>query len=71
MTNENNSPVYNSLADLPMSLNANDLAAVLCISRTSAYALMHAKDFPSIVVGKRMIVLKEKFIAWMDKQMCA
>ena len=71
MSNNNSNPVYNSLADLPMSLNANDIAAVLCISRTSAYALMHAKDFPSLVVGKRMVVLKEKFIAWMDKQMCA
>ncbi|MBQ0038364.1 MAG: helix-turn-helix domain-containing protein [Clostridiales bacterium] len=68
MTNHNNNPVYKTLDDLPMSLNANDIAAVLCISRTSAYALMHARDFPSLTVGKRMIVLKEKFIAWMDEQ---
>ena len=71
MTNNNSIPVYKTLEDLPMSLNANDIAAVLFISRTSAYTLMHAKDFPSLTVGKRMVVLKEKFIEWMNSQICA
>ena len=71
MTNNNSIPVYKTLEDLPMSLNASDIAAVLCISRTSAYALMHARDFPSLTVGKRMVVLKEKFIEWMNSQICA
>ena len=71
MANNNSIPVYKTLEDLPMSLNANDIAAVLCISRTSAYTLMHARDFPSLTVGKRMIVLKEKFIEWMNSQICA
>ena len=71
MTNEKKASIYDSLEDLPMLLNANDIAAVLCISRTSAYALMHAKDFPSLTVEKHMVVLREKFIAWMDKQKCA
>ena len=71
MANNNSIPVYKTLEDLPMSLNANDIAAVLCISRTSAYTLMHARDFPSLTVGKRMVVLKEKFIEWMNSQICA
>ena len=71
MTNNNSIPVYKTLEDLPISLNANDIAAVLCISRTSAYTLMHARDFPSLTVGKRMVVLKEKFIEWMNSQICA
>lgn len=71
MTNNNSIPVYKTLEDLPISLNANDIAAVLCISRTSAYTLMHASDFPSLTVGKRMIVLREKFIEWMNSQICA
>ena len=71
MTNNNSIPVYKTLEDLPISLNANDIAAVLCISRTSAYTLMHTRDFPSLNVGKRMIVLKEKFIEWMNSQICA
>ena len=35
---------YTSYAQLPLSLNANDIAAVLGISRANAYTLMRAND---------------------------
>lgn len=62
---------YNSYDQLPLSLNANDIAAVLGISRANAYVLMRAKGFPTIFIGKRMIVPRDKFIAWMDLQASA
>lgn len=37
---------YTSYNQLPLSLNANDIAAVLGISRANAYTLMRAKGFP-------------------------
>ena len=46
-------------------------AAVLGISRANAYTLMHSKDFPTITIGKRMIVPKDKLLAWMDERMSA
>ena len=62
---------YTSYTQLPLSLNANDIAAVLGISRANAYTLMRAKGFPTIFIGKRMIVPRDKFIAWMDLQISA
>ena len=60
-----------SFNQLPLSLNANDIAAVLGISRANAYTLMRAKGFPTIFIGKRMIVPRDKFIEWMDLQISA
>ena len=62
---------YTSYNQLPLSLNANDIAAVLGISRSNAYTLMRAKGFPTIFIGKRMIVPRDKFIEWMDLQISA
>ena len=42
--------------DLPLFLNAEKLAKVLGVSISSAYELMHEKDFPSVRIGKRFIV---------------
>jgi len=62
---------YTSYNQLPLSLSANDIAAVLGISRANAYTLMRAKGFPTIFIGKRMIVPRDKFIKWMDLQISA
>ena len=62
---------YTSYTQLPLSLNANDIAAVLGISRANAYTLMRAKGFPTIFIGKRMIVPRDKFIEWLDLQISA
>ena len=62
---------YTSLEQLPLALSAEDVAQVLGISRANAYTLMHSKGFPTIKIGKRMTVPKEKLIEWIDKQMTA
>ena len=49
---------------LPLFLNAAMVAQVLGIAPSSAYELMHEKDFPTLRVGSRMVVSKEKFIEW-------
>ena len=62
---------YTSLEQLPLALSAEDVAQVLGISRANAYTLMHSKGFPTIKIGKRMTVPKDKLIEWIDKQMMA
>lgn len=59
---------YTSLEQLPITLSANQVAQVLGISRANAYVLLHSKDFPTIRIGKRMIVPKDKFLKWMERQ---
>ena len=62
---------YTSYDQLPLALCADDVAAVLGISRANAYTLMHSKDFPTIFIGKRMIVPRDKLIEWMEQQLSA
>ena len=59
---------YKSYEDLPLFLNVNDLSKAIGIAPSSCYELMHEKDFPSIRIGKRLVVPREKFIEWVDEQ---
>lgn len=54
---------YTSYDQLPLALSAED------VSRANAYALMHSKGFPTLKIGKRMTVPKDKLIEWMEKQL--
>ena len=58
----------NSFSDLPLVLNATQLADVLSISRANAYNLLHREDFPTLHIGKRMLVPRDKLVLWMDEQ---
>ena len=62
---------FTSIDQLPITLSAEQVAQVLGISRAGAYTLMHSKDFPTIQIGKRMVVPKDKLLAWMEKQLAA
>lgn len=59
---------YKSYDELPLFFNAELVGKVLGVSSTTAYELMHREDFPSIKIGNRLIVSKEKFIEWANKQ---
>ena len=60
--------ICKSYDELPLMLNAETIKNVLGISLSSAYELMHKKDFPSIKIGNRLIVPKDKFREWIDKK---
>ena len=62
---------YTSLEQLPITLCAEEVAQVLGISRANAYSLMHIKGFPTLKIGKRLVVPKDKLIAWMEAQTAA
>ena len=57
---------YTHYDQLPIVLNADQLAQALGISRANAYQLMHSKGFPTLRIGKRMLVPKEKFLEWLN-----
>ena len=59
--------VYKNYDDLPLFLNATMVAQVLGISAASSYELMHEKDFPVLKIGNRMVVPKEKFVTWVER----
>ena len=58
---------YHSYDELPLFLNAELVAKVLGVSISSAYELMHEASFPTLRVGSRIVVPKEKFIEWVRR----
>ena len=59
--------VYKSYEELPLFLNAKMVAQVLGIAPSSVYELMHESSFPVLKIGSRMVVPKEKFIQWVER----
>lgn len=57
---------YKSYDDLPLFLNAEMVAQVLGVAPSSAYELMHEPEFPTLRIGNRMVVPKEKFVQWVE-----
>lgn len=56
---------------LSMVLTPLDIAAVLGISRNTAYELVHSKDLPAFRVGKQYRISKTRFLAWLDGESAA
>lgn len=60
--------VHSDFDQLPPILNAEQLATTLGISRAGAYQLLRQRDFPTLHIGKRLLVPKDKLSIWIDKQ---
>ena len=59
---------FKSYQDLPLTLTAPEVGEVLGISRAAAYELVRSKGFPRINIGTRILVPRDKFLAWIDEQ---
>ena len=59
---------YQSYDELPLFLNAKMVADALGVSPSSGYELMREEDFPALKIGSRVVVPKEKFIAWVERK---
>lgn len=58
---------YKSYDELPLNLSVPEVADVLGISRAGAYELVKEKGFPSLTIGNRIIVPKDKLIMWIEE----
>ena len=58
---------YKSFEELPLFLSAKTVGEVMGISPTSSYELLHETGFPTLKIGNRLVVPKEKFIAWVEE----
>lgn len=55
-----------SIENLPLVLQAKDVQTILGISKGKTYELMNCKDFPTIFLGKRMVVPRDAFLGWLN-----
>ncbi len=59
---------FKNYTDLPLTLTVPEVGEVLGISRAGAYELVRSKGFPCMKIGTRILVPKDKFLAWIDAQ---
>lgn len=57
-----------SYDDLPLTLTVPEVGEVLGISRAKAYDLARSEGFPSMRIGTRILVPRDKLIRWIDKE---
>ena len=57
---------YTSYDELPLMLSVAEVTAVLGVSRAGAYELARSSGFPALKIGSRIVVPKDKFLAWID-----
>ena len=57
---------YKTYDELPMFINVPALSKLFGISQSSCYELMHEKDFPSLRIGSRIVVPRDKLLEWIE-----
>ena len=59
---------YKSFNELPLMLNVQDVSDVLGIGLAHAYEVVRRRDFPSITLGSRIIIPRDKLMEWLERQ---
>lgn len=59
---------FKSYDELPLFLSAKLVAQTLGVSISSAYELMAERGFPAIRIGSRIVVPKDRFRQWAERQ---
>ena len=60
--------VYKSYEELPLMLTVSGVASVLSVGRAGAYELAHSEEFPMLKAGSWIVIPKNKFLLWVEKQ---
>ena len=56
-----------SKEELPLTFPVSTLAEILGINLTRAYELARSKNF-SLKIGKRFVIIRDRFFLWLDEQ---
>ncbi len=51
-----------------ITYNAEEIAQILGVSKSAAYDLLHREDFPTLRIGKRLLVVASRFDEWLAAQ---
>lgn len=61
-------PTFNNYDDVPLAFNPETLGHIIGVSRSTAYQMVNAPDFPKIKAGKRIIIEKNSFLNWLQSK---
>lgn len=56
--------IYTSYDELPLLLSVKQLVDLMGVSDSSIYELIQEDGFPSLQIGKRIVVPKEEMRKW-------
>ena len=59
---------FKQYTDLPLTLTVPEVGEALGISRAAAYDLVRTKGFPHFKIGSRILVPKDRFVEWINRQ---
>lgn len=59
---------YTNFDDMPVMLNAADIAVIFKLSRSSSYKFLRTADFPTVKIGKTIRVSKDELQKWIAKE---
>jgi len=51
-----------------MTMTVSDLQQAMGIGRNAAYDLVNRADFPKVRVGKKIVIPRDAFLRWLDRQ---
>lgn len=63
--------VYKDYEDLPLMLNAEDVAKIFGLGMANTYNLLRSDGFPTLRINKRMVVPKYKLMQWIEANTAA
>lgn len=56
--------IYTNYDELPLLLSVKQLVDLMGVSESSIYELIQEDDFPSLRIGKRVVVPNEELRKW-------
>ena len=57
-----------AMDDTRLTLTVEEAAQMLGISRIKGYELAHSEGFPVIRIGRKLLIPRNRFLAWVDEQ---
>lgn len=60
--------IQKKIEDLPTMLDATDIQLITKLSRAGVYNLINSGAFPTLRIGKRVVVPKDAFIRWIEER---
>ena len=54
--------------DTRLTLTVEEAAKLLGVSRIKGYELAHSEGFPAMRLGRKLLIPRDRFLAWIDEQ---
>ena len=66
MENNKTEDRFQTYDEIPLFLDAKAIVRTLGVSLTTAYAMLNDQAFPTVTLGKKKLVRKEKLFDWLQ-----